>query len=600
MAILVGQKGAISPHGAVARDLARALDEAAGKAVAPTEGMFSVVAYRNWFNQYAEAIAPAGIRPPCDVKDGVRDTEFGPVPVRLYRQPNSTATVVFVHGGAWIMGSVETHDHMCRWLSLATNSDVISVDYALAPEHPFPFAVEQVAGVLKSILSEPSTVSTKKVFVAGDSAGANIAAMAILRLPRPMREQLAGFVSIYGAYSPSMQLSSHTLFGDGRFGLSKQQMMWVWTLYAPHLDVAERQQVTPLGAVIDYFPPTLFIGAECDLLIDDTLSFYSHLATIGADVNLSLWAGITHGAMHFVGLVESVTSAAMVMVPFITGSAGSGGESTLSPMGRIFATAEEEARVQLPFLEADANLADHHSMEIDTPHLMRRSRQHGSLAHKLGSEIIKGKYAPGAILGTDEDGAAPGRSSFREAVRTLAAKGLVTAMPKVGTRVASRASWRLLDPDILAWHFESHLDEKFLRDAFELRKIAEPSAAALTALRMTPAIKSSLAEGLAVITKDASAATRRQGRLRFHQTILFGGENELLSALWPAIQVVLEWSANVQGEADSIESNRAYAEVFAKLSLGDAEGAMVAMAHLVDQSLAECMNHLRRTQSARS
>jgi acetyl esterase/lipase len=89
-----------------------------------------------------------------------------------------------------------------------------------------------------------------------------------LRLEPASRRRIAAFISIYGAYAPSMDLSSHTLFADGPYGPSRQLMMWCWNLYAPHLSGEERQQVSPLGVSIGDFPPTLCIGAECDLLID--------------------------------------------------------------------------------------------------------------------------------------------------------------------------------------------------------------------------------------------------------------------------------------------------------------------------------------------
>ncbi|MEQ1899885.1 MAG: alpha/beta hydrolase fold domain-containing protein [Devosia sp.] len=605
MAILVGHKGTASARGAVANDLAHALDAAEkAQSISAPDEVLSVSAYRAWFDDYARVIAPPSIRPACDVENIVIEASPANIHLRVYNPPKIESVIVFAHGGAWMMGSVETHDHICRWLATATDSRVISVEYALAPEHPFPFAAAQLAHVIRTVLAQRILNDGRRVFVAGDSAGANVASMGLLRLDTATRQRVAGFVSIYGAYSPSMDLSSHALFADGRFGLSRQTMMWCWNLYAPHLSAAERQQISPLGARTDYFPPTLCIGAECDLLIDDTLAFYSDLARIGTDVSLSLWHGVTHGALHFVGLVDSVTAAAHSIVEFVASHRKvHNSTATHSPMGRLLASAENGEHVQLPFLPADAHLTLENPVSIRTPHLMPRSRLHGSLAHKLGSDIIKGVHPPGAVIVAEgEDGTGPGRSSYREAVRTLAAKGLVVATPKVGTKVAPRSAWRLLDPDILAWHFESRLDERFLRDAFELRKVTEPSAAALTALRMTQQLKTSMASALADMTGHRPGTPEwHQGQLTFHELVLLGGENELLGALWPSTRVILEWASNFRRGSGHIETDddaaSAYATAFAKIASGDAEGAMITMAHLIDMNLNEALTVLLRGRS---
>ena len=604
MAILVGPKGVGGVRSTIAADLALALEAAEKSTSVPLpDGVLSVAAYRAWFDDYAAVMAPPSVRPRCQVENIVLEVAPTRVGLRIYTPSRIELVIVFAHGGGWMMGGVETHDHICRWLAVATNSRIISVDYALAPEHPFPFAVVQMAHVLRAVLAQRSLNDDLRVFVAGDSAGATIASLALLRLEPASRQRIAAFISIYGAYAPSMDLSSHTLFADGPYGPSRQLMMWCWNLYGPHLSGEERQQVSPLGVSIGDFPPTLCIGAECDLLIDDTLAFYSTLAKVGTDVSLSIWPGVTHGALHFVGMVDSVTAAAQSIVAFVASHRVAPAATSAAPsLGRLLANAENGERVQLPFLSDEGHLTPETSISIRTPHLMARSRRYGSLAHKLGTDIIKGVYPPGSALLADEYAeGSPGRSSYREAVRTLAAKGLVVATPKVGTRVAPRSAWRLLDPDVLAWHFELRLDETFLRDAFELRKVAEPSAAALTALRMTPELKVSMASALAEMTAHAPGTPKwHQGRLRFHEVVLLGGKNELLGALWPSVQVILEWVTNLRTPDDHIgggDEAATYAAAFAKIASGDAEGAMVAMAHVIDVNRNEALNLLLRVRS---
>src|SRR5690606_38500392 len=101
-------------------------------------------------------------------------------------------------------------------------------------------------------------------------------------------------------------------------------------------------------------------------------------------------------------------------------------------------------------------------------------RLHGEIARTIGVKIISGEYKPGQLL-DDEISASEtlhvSRTVYREAVRILAAKGLVVARPKVGTRISPKSTWHLLDPDVLSWVFEFEPDEAFLNDLFELRRM---------------------------------------------------------------------------------------------------------------------------------
>lgn len=588
MALLISRTSLGGTDARVTNDLAAALDRV-NLAVTHVidDTVMSVPDYRAWFDEYAALIVPASARPAMRTEDREAGSAKARVAVRVYEPASVGAIMVFAHGGAWLMGNVETHDHICRWLAQHCGIRVISVDYALAPERPAPYAIEQVAGVIEELLADTGL----PVFTAGDSAGAQIMSLALLRLEPALRARIAGFISIYGAYSPRMNLSSHILFGDGRFGLSRKQMSWAWNLYAPHLSVDERDSLTPLALDLADFPPTLCIGAECDPLLDDTLALYSGLARAGRDVTLSLWAGINHGALHFVGFVDSVTAAAQSIVQYIR-SRIPGSFEHMGGGRDIEAIAVDEL-VQLPMLMG--NFHGHH--RIETPHLTSRTRRHGTLAHSIGRDIVAGKYPPGTLLDPEQgDGEdlSVSRGSYREAMRTLAAKGLITAAPRAGTRVAPRASWRLLDPDVLAWLFEGGLDEHVLREAFEFRKVVEPSAAALTATRSTAALRAALAEAVLAITEGTpDDSAWGEAVVRFHELMLQGSDNEILAATWPSIQVVVSWSVALATAAGrhSMARDRAgdYASLLDKITLRDASGAMIAMARLIDGAMSDVL-----------
>ena len=122
-------------------------------------------------------------------------------------------------------------------------------------------------------------------------------------------------------------------------------------------------------------------------------------------------------------------------------------------------------------------------------------RLHGTIARDLGIGIVSGLYKPGDILSGEvasSERLAVSRTAYREAVRILAAKGLVESRPKVGTKVSTRDQWQLLDPDVLAWAFDSEPDLELLDSLFELRDIIESEAAALAGRRPSPSWVSSL------------------------------------------------------------------------------------------------------------
>ena len=602
MALLIERKALGRADGIIAADLSdKMIAIQAKQKYADDDGSFDLDNIRHWIDEYSGLAAQGGEPAGVATADESVETPSGPVVTRLYNHEQPAPTLVFVHGGGWVMGGIGSHDHIARWLAAETGSRVIQIDYRLAPEHPYPAALNDVTAVLSATLRHARGAP---VLVAGDSAGANIAASAILCLPKDERRQIAGFVSIYGAYAPEMNLSSHRLYGDGRFGLSEAQMRWFWNLYAPQLPPEVRaKKLSPLSADLSDFPPTLCIGAECDLLLDDTLAFYGELTKARVDVSLSLWPSLPHGCMHFVGAVGSVTEAAGSIVQFITAR---GRGPTRSPASRPAHAAGLDPKAARN-LEVDAAPDAAALVDVEPLFTTSRSRLHGSLAHRIAGDIIRGDVPPGSLLPKEESASnsyGVSRSAYREAIRTLAAKGVVTAQPKVGTKVAPRSAWHILDPDVLAWHFELAPNEAFIRNLFELRKIVEPSAAALAAMRRDEEDLSRLADGL---SRMARTNPRTGGWLNaivaFHQGLLTAGRNEALSSLWPAIQTTLRWSIKLQMMLPTLslahDPVADHARVFEKVASQNAEGALTETALLIESALADTLMNMQRVKLAK-
>lgn len=171
----------------------------------------------------------------------------------------------------------------------------------------------------------------------------------------------------------------------------------------------------------------------------------------------------------------------------------------------------------------------------------------------LGSRIAASQYREGEILPIEQDLAASlevGRNALREAVKVLSGKGLISTAPRSGTRVRPRGEWNMLDPDVLRWHADPDVaTEKFMLDLVEMRRIIEPKASELAAVRAT---KEDIASILSAYEAMADSGSDRQQRLQadieFHSAILKASHNEVLNHFKHAIGTYLKAHARLGQE----------------------------------------------------
>ena len=170
-------------------------------------------------------------------------------------------------------------------------------------------------------------------------------------------------------------------------------------------------------------------------------------------------------------------------------------------------------------------------------------RLHGSIARDLGVAITAGKYRPGDLLTGEiasSEELAVSRTAYREAVRILAAKGLVESKPKVGTKVTTRDRWHLLDPDVLAWTFEREPDLDLLESLFELRNIVESAAASLAATRRTADHLDVMRDAIKRMSLHTLAtAEGRQADQDFHATLLAATGNLYIISLTTGVNAAV-------------------------------------------------------------
>ncbi|HEX7079486.1 MAG TPA: FadR/GntR family transcriptional regulator [Gammaproteobacteria bacterium] len=231
----------------------------------------------------------------------------------------------------------------------------------------------------------------------------------------------------------------------------------------------------------------------------------------------------------------------------------------------------------------------------------RALRLHGSIARDLGVLIVSGRYKPGELLNGEvsaSDRLQVSRGAYREAVRILAAKGLVESRPKVGTRVSQPENWHLLDPDVLSWIFEFEPDRQLLVDLFELRNIVEPRAAALAARRRTDehlAVMARALDEMALHTLANEAG--RKADQDFHAALIQASGNAFLASMISGVGAAVAWTTIFKQRENPLQRDPVpdHRRVFDAVKARNAEAAHAAMEDLVDLALLDMTDRPTRT-----
>jgi acetyl esterase len=207
--------------------------------------------------------------------------------------------IVFVHGGGWTFGSIETHDGTMRALALASGCAVFGFDYRLAPEHPFPAPLEDTMAAIAFVRGGGlgRRVDAAKLSLAGDSAGATLALSAMLRMRDLVQKLPSAAALFYGCYAPQFDTPSHALFGDS-YLLTSVNMRWYWRNYLADRFDAPSSEAAPLHADLRGLPPLYLAAAGLDPLRDDTTRLASRLADAGVAMRYDHVPGVVHGCLR--------------------------------------------------------------------------------------------------------------------------------------------------------------------------------------------------------------------------------------------------------------------------------------------------------------
>lgn len=236
-------------------------------------------------------------------------TSAGPLPVRLYWPcERPLALIVYFHAGGWVTGDLDSPDAALRDFALRTSCCLVSVDYRLAPEHPFPAAVNDAENALEWAASArvELTGHAAPLLLAGESAGATLATVAAVLARDRGGPSIAGQLLFYPVTAANFSTPSYEAFAEGYF-LTRALMRWFWDHYAP--DEHQRRDFRAAPLLADDFarlPPTLIQTAEYDPLRDEGEAYGQVLAAAGVSVTVQRRTGLVHG---FVGLAPRVRAA---------------------------------------------------------------------------------------------------------------------------------------------------------------------------------------------------------------------------------------------------------------------------------------------------
>ncbi len=225
----------------------------------------------------------------------------GDIPARGYlptNDPSGLPTIVYYHGGGWVIGDLDSHDAVARALCNRAGMSVLSVDYRLAPEAKYPAAAEDAYAAVAWINSmyDQQSGRADRIAVAGDSAGGNLAAVVAQMARDRGGPRIDAQVLIYPVTDFNFETESYKVNGGGEYGLSEAGMRWFWDLYLNDDAEGAQPYASPIRAEdLSNLPRSLTITAEYDSLRDEGEAYAAALAAAGVQSSCTRYDGVIHG-----------------------------------------------------------------------------------------------------------------------------------------------------------------------------------------------------------------------------------------------------------------------------------------------------------------
>lgn len=234
-----------------------------------------------------------------EVVDRAMDGPSGPIALRVYRPSGYTDLPLFIylHGGAWIFGDLDSHDHICRSLCVAGQIAVVAIDYRLAPENKFPAGVEDALAAAAWIVAHAAELgcNADRIVIGGDSAGANLAAVTSHRLRSEGRSPFKLQILIYPATEFSRSRPSYATNAQAP-GLTIDDVIWATDTYLRDDEDRKDPRAAPFWEEdMSGLPPAFVLTAELDPMRDDGEAYAQRLIEAGIPVMLRRYVGLPHG-----------------------------------------------------------------------------------------------------------------------------------------------------------------------------------------------------------------------------------------------------------------------------------------------------------------
>lgn len=249
----------------------------------------------------------------------VQEVDLGGVRARMYRpaEGENLPTVVYFHGGGWVLGNVDSHDSLCRKIANASGNCVVSIEYRLSPEAQYPQPLHDCFDATKALFEQADElgIDSNRISVAGDSAGGNLAAAVAMKSRDDRAFELRSQILIYPVIEPNFETSSYRNYGSDH-GLTRETMQWFWNQYIgdslPQPNYAELLSVDKAN-----LPNAFVLTAQYDVLVDEGVAFAQGLGGSGVEVKTKCYDGMLHGFVHFNGFFETASEAIQDIADFL-------------------------------------------------------------------------------------------------------------------------------------------------------------------------------------------------------------------------------------------------------------------------------------------
>jgi acetyl esterase len=248
----------------------------------------------------------------ASIEDFCIDGPVGDIKIRRYLPNNNQRLpcLIYLHGGGFMVGNLDTHDRIMRVLAIESKLGVVGVDYHLAPEYRFPTALNETLAIIEYLESHGNTlgIDGARLALGGDSAGANLAVSATQTVHAASPSRIRCLLLYYGAFG-LRNSESRRRFGDSDDGMSEEDLKYYENSYLRTTDDTQDPRYNVLAGDVSRLPSAFIGAAEYDPLLDDSLALKDHMDTAGVFNQLRIYSGVLHGFLHYGRILDKANQA---------------------------------------------------------------------------------------------------------------------------------------------------------------------------------------------------------------------------------------------------------------------------------------------------